>query len=109
MERENLDMNEITEERRAALARTIVPISVPELTVLGDRIFPNLDHPWRQLFFDFVERHSTANFFHGTTHDGVHVIYCDAQEVGLWFLPGTGAGPLQARGIAILKEITGGL
>ncbi|HRJ72541.1 MAG TPA: hypothetical protein PLS03_09955 [Terrimicrobiaceae bacterium] len=102
-------MNEITEERRAALARTIVPVSTEELAELGDRIFPNLDHPWRQIFLDFVAQHSGARFFHGTTHDGVHVLYCDSQEQGIWFVPDTGSGPLQDKGIAILREITASL
>ena len=109
MERENLDMNQITEERRAALTRTIAPIDVKELAALGERIFPNLDHPWRQVFLDFAAQNADAKYFHGTTHDGVHVLYCATQETGIWFLPERGAGPLQARGIEILKDMTAAL
>ena len=31
-------------------------------------------------------------------------MYCPAKERGMWFTRGRGTGPLQARGIGILKE-----
>ena len=31
-------------------------------------------------------------------------MYCPAKERGMWFTRGRGTGPLQARGIRILKE-----
>ncbi len=105
MERENLDMAMITEERRASVARTIAPVSVQELLALAEQLFPTPDHPWRQIFLDFVNGHSFTEFYQAETYDGVHVIYCPAEEAGLWYLPGRGAGPLQDRGIAILNEI----
>jgi hypothetical protein len=106
-EPENLDIESITEDRRKAIERTIQVISIEDLKSLGEKLFPFLDHPWRQTFFEFVEEHASDTFYHATTHDQVEIIYCPAKEKGMWFTQGRGMGPLQARGIGILKEIVG--
>ena len=107
MEPENLDIESITEDRRKAIEQTIQVISAEDLKSLGEKLFPFLDHPWRQTFFEFVEEHASDTFYHATTHDQVEIIYCPAKEKGMWFTQGRGMGPLQARGIGILKEIVG--
>ena len=55
MESENLDIESITEDRRKAIEQTIQVISIKDLKSLGEKLFPFLDHPWRQTFFAFVE------------------------------------------------------
>jgi hypothetical protein len=105
MEPENLDIESITDERRKAIEKTIGPIGVEELKSLGEKIFPFFDHPWRQTFFQFVEENSGCTFYHATTNDQVEIIYCPDKEKGLWFLRRGGAGPLQAKGLQLMKEI----
>jgi hypothetical protein len=106
MQPENLNMDEINEERRKSIAESIHLISDKELKALGEKVFPFLDHPWRHAFFDFISQNAGATFYHATTkNDGIHVIYCPSKEKGIWFLPNGGAGPLQAWGLKILKEI----
>jgi hypothetical protein len=109
MESENLNMDEITEARRKAIAESIHPLNAGEVTALGDKLFPYLDHPWREKFFTFVSEHPGATFYHATTHDGVQVIYCPAKDRGIWFLPESGMGPMQPKGLEILKQIVEGL
>ncbi len=108
MEPENTNMEEITEERRKALAESIHSISIKELTALGEKLFPFHDHPWRATFFDFLAENPHANFYYGTTQDHVHVIYCQERDKGLWFLPLGGMGPLRKGGLKILKELSAG-
>jgi hypothetical protein len=55
--------------------------------------------------FPIPRGNKSDTFYHATTNDRVEIIYCPAEERGLWFLPGGGAGPLQARALKILKEI----
>jgi hypothetical protein len=98
-------MDELTEARRKAIAETIHPIGVEELKALGESLFPSTEHPWRTTFFNFINEHSGAAFHHGVTDDGVHVIYCQGVDNGMWFTAGGGVGPLQAKGLKILKEI----
>lgn len=105
---ENLNMDDLTEERRKSIAETIKTISVEELKGLGDGLFPYHDHPWREKFFTFIANNSGATFHHAVTHDRVHVIYCQGVDKGMWFLPGSGMGPLQAKGLKILKAIVEG-
>ena len=65
MEPENLDIESITEDRRKAIEQTIQVIGIEELKSLGEKLFPFLDHPWRQTFFEFVEENTPAT--HSTT------------------------------------------
>jgi hypothetical protein len=102
------NMDEITEARRKAIAENIHTITVEELKALGEGLFPYIDHPWRQTFFTFLAENAGATFHHATTHDRVHILYCHAQDRGMWFLPGSGMGPLQERGRKILKAIVEG-
>ncbi|RYH14619.1 MAG: hypothetical protein EON57_00170 [Alphaproteobacteria bacterium] len=101
-------MDEVTEERRKALAASIRAISIEELKKLGDELFPFIDHPWREKYFSFITGNSGAAFYHATTYDRIHIIYCAAQDKGMWFLPGSGMGPLQAKGLGIMKQLAEG-
>jgi hypothetical protein len=105
MPSENLNKDEITEARREAIAASIHPISVEELKALGEGLFPYVDHPWREKFFTFISENAGATFYHATTHDRIHIIYCHAKDTGMWFLPGSGMGPLQPNGLAIIKQV----
>jgi hypothetical protein len=98
-------MEEITEARSKAIAKTIKPISVEELNKIGEGLFPYHDHPWRERFYTFISENAGATIHHATTNDQIHIIYCLAQNKGMWFLPGSGMGPLQPRGLDAMKKI----
>jgi len=102
---DEMNIDEITEARRTAIAKSIHPIGVEELKALGEGLFPYVDHQWRDKFFSFISENAGATFHHATTHDRFHVIYCQDKEKGMWFLPGSGMGPMQAKGLGIMKEI----
>jgi hypothetical protein len=105
---DKINMEEITDARRKAIAGSIRPISVEELKALGEKLFPYIDDPWREAFFGFITENSGTTFHHAVTHDDVHIVYCHAKKKGLWFLPGSGKGPLQAKGLQTLSEIVEG-
>ncbi len=105
---DNLNMDEITEARRQSIIETIRPIDADAVKALGETLFPQIDHPWREKLLGFVAENSGATFHHAVTHDRVHIVYCGAKEKGIWFTPGGGVGPLQAKGLGILKEIVSG-
>ena len=105
MKPENLNMEEITEARRKAIVGSIRIISGEELKALGERLFPLMDNPWREKFFAFITENTGATFHHATTHDSVQIIYCHAKDKGMWFMPGIGMGPMQPKGLGILKQI----
>jgi len=105
MQRENLDINEITENRRKSLAQTLQVVDLQKVKAIGEELFPYQGDPWREKFFGFLDEHSGATFHHGTTSDGVQFLYCHDKNRGIWFMPHVGMGPLQARGLGIMKEI----
>jgi hypothetical protein len=102
---ESLDPDSLLESRRKAIANNIHPISVEELKALGEGLFPYLDHPWREVFFNFVSENSGSTFYHASTDENAHIIYCREKDKGMWFRPGSGMGPLQSKGLRVLKEI----
>lgn len=108
MKAENLNMDEITVARRKAIAASIRTISVDELKTVGERIFPIAGDPWRERFFEFLTENAGATLHHASTHDDVQVVYCNAKSKGMWFKPGKGMGPMQAKGLGILKQIVEG-
>jgi len=105
---ENLNMEEITEARRKAIAVSIRTISVEEIKTLAERLFPFAGDPWRERFLEFLTENVSATFHHAATHDGIQVVYCNAKSKGVWFKPGIGMGPMQPKGLAILKQIVEG-
>ena len=105
---EKFDLGSLDKERRKAIAKSIRTVSIEELKKIGEEIFPSPDDHWRDAFFRFVAENSGATFHHAVTSDGVHIVYCRDKDKGMWFLPGTGKGPLQARGRKIMTEIIEG-
>ena len=105
---ETFDLESLDKERRKAIAKSIRTINVEELKKLGEEIFHYADDPWREAFFRFVAENAGATFHHAATSDGVNILYCRDQDKGMWFLPGSGMGPLQATGRQIMKEMIAG-
>ena len=103
---ENIDLDSVFEARQESIKRTLEPVSVEKLRELGEKLFPFIDHPWRDPFFKFLDENSGSNFVHGKADDGVEVVYCPAKERGIWFVPKRGLGPLQKRGLDFMKEVT---
>jgi hypothetical protein len=102
---DKLDFEEMTKERRESLAKSIRTASADELKKLGDQIFPFVDDPWREAFLGFIAQNPHATFHYATTSDGVHIVYCRDKDKGMWFIPGTGKGPLQERGRKTMRQI----
>ena len=105
---DKIDIDSITEERRKSFAKSIRAASGEELRKLGDEVFHELDDPWREVFFKFIEEHSNATIYHAIASDGVHRLYCPDKDKGIWFLPGVGKGILSPAGRQMMKEVVGG-
>jgi hypothetical protein len=105
---ETFDLENLNKERRKAIAKSIRTISVEELKAMGQELFRYADDPWREAFFKFIAENSGATFHHAVTSDGVNILYCRDQDKGMWFLTGSGMGPLQATGRQIMKEMVAG-
>jgi hypothetical protein len=98
------DVETISSERRKAIAKSIRIISVEELKKLGEEIFDSPDRPWRETFLRLVEESPGATFHHASAGEGVIFLYIRDQDRGLWYLPGSGIGPLSVAGRQLMKE-----
>src|SRR5947207_14037530 len=105
MQFEIFDLENLDKERRKALAKSIRTISVEELKKLGGELFRFADDPWRETFFRFIAENPGATFHHAVASDGVNIVYCRDQDKRMWFLPGSGMGPLQATGRTMRREL----
>jgi len=98
------DAEAIDNERRKAIAKSMRIISVEELRKLGVEIFDLPDRPWRQTFLSVVTANPGATFYHASAGEGVIVLYSRDDDKGLWYLPGSGLGPLSEGGRQLMKE-----
>jgi len=102
---EAFDLENLNKERRAAVAKSLRTISTEDLKKLGNEIFHFADDPWRDAFFKFIADNAGSTFHHAVTSDNVNVVYCRDKDKGMWFLPGSGMGPLQERGRKAMQDI----
>jgi hypothetical protein len=102
---EKFDLENLDKERRKAIAKSLRTINAEELKKIGEEIFRYADDPWREAFFRFIAENSGAAFHHAVMSDGINIVYCGDHDKGMWFLPGSGMGPLQATGRKAMKEI----
>ena len=98
------DAAAIDKERRNAIAKSIRIISVEELKKLGEEMFDDPDRPWRQAFLQFIAEHPGATFHHASAGQGVVFVYSRDGDKGLWYLPGSGLGPLSVAARQLMKE-----
>jgi len=98
------DVEAIDDHRRKAIAKSIRVISVEELKMLGEEMFDDPDRPWRQTFLQFIAEHPGATFHHADAGEGVILVYSRDGDEGLWYLPGSGLGPLSKGGRRLMKE-----
>jgi hypothetical protein len=100
-----MNFEEILNRRREAVIKSIRPINTVEVVALGESLFPFHDNPWREQFFGFLTEHPNATFYHADLPDGAKLLYCHTHKRGIWFIPGSGVGIIQEKGLDMLSEI----
>src|SRR6185295_18703475 len=101
---EKFDFETLNEERRKSVAQSLRVIGVDEAKKMGEQLFKFADDPWRAAYFNFIAEHPGATLHHGVTSDGVNVLYNLENDKGMWFIPGSGMGPLQEKGRKAMKQ-----
>src|SRR6266481_5586367 len=99
-----VDVETIDNERRKAITKSIRIISIEELEKLGEEMFDEPDRPWRQTFLQFIAEHPGTTFHHASAGEGVIFLYSRDQDKGLWYLPGSGIGPLSGGGRQLMRK-----
>jgi hypothetical protein len=102
-----VDIDKIDDDRRNSVMKSIRTINVEELKKLADEIFHSPDDPWRQTLLELIAENPSATFYHADAGEGVIFLYSPDVDKGLWYLPGSGTGPLSARARQMMKEAIG--
>ncbi|MCU0776832.1 MAG: hypothetical protein MUF86_04110 [Akkermansiaceae bacterium] len=97
------------ENRRAAVRETIRRATLEELKDLGLKRFPVVTDPWCEKFNEFLKQNASASFYRAESPEGAEIVYCRDSGEGVWFLPGSGMGIIQPKGLAMLAEIVDAL
>jgi hypothetical protein len=108
MEQENFNIEEIMETRRHDVSASLHTISVAELKALTDELFSYVDHPWLEKFSSVINDPSSGAIHHAIVDHRVHVLYCHDKDIGMWFIPGSGKGPLEPIHLKLMKAIDEG-
>ena len=98
------DAEAIDNDRRKAIAKSIRIISVEELKKLGEEIFDSPDRPWRQTFLSLIAENLGGTFYHASAGGGVIFLYSRDNDKGLWYLRGSGVGPLSVAGRQLMRK-----
>lgn len=97
------------ETRRAIVRKTIRPVTYEELKVLAEKRFSVATDPWCMRFNEFLQSHKNSRFYRAEAPGSAEIIYCRDGEMGVWFLPGSGMGIIQPKGLQMLAEIVDSL
>jgi hypothetical protein len=101
------DIDKIDDDRRKSVTKSIRTISIEELKKLAEEIFHSSDDPWKQTLLQLIAENPGATFYHADAGEGVMVLYSRDIDKGLWYLYGSGMGPLSAPGRQMMKEAIG--
>ena len=61
---DKFDLEELTKERRKAIAKSIRTVEAEEIRKIGEEIFHYADDPRRHAFFQFIAENPGATFHH---------------------------------------------
>ena len=101
-----VDMETLSEERRTALHKSLQSMSVAELRQIVKELSDFEGDPSRENFVGVIEAHPEASFYRAVTQEGAVILYCPGEDTGVWFLPGSGMGPLPEEAKRHMKEAT---
>jgi len=104
---EFVDIDKIDDDRRKSVMKSIRTISVEELKKLAEEIFHSPDDPWKQTLLELIAENRGAAFYHADAGQGVIFLYCSDVDKGLWYLSGSGMGPLSEGARQMMKEAIG--
>ena len=99
-----VNMETLSEQRRTAIQESLQSMTVPELRSLVKELSDFEGDPWHQNFVLAIETHPEESFYRAVTQEGAIILYCPGEDTGVWFLPGSGMGPLPEQAKRHMKE-----
>ena len=99
-----VSMETVSEQRRKAIQQSLQSITVAELSKLVRDLSNFEGDLWQQNFLRVIEAHPQGSFYRAVTQEGAIILYCPEEDTGVWFLPGSGMGPLPEQAKRHMKE-----
>jgi hypothetical protein len=99
-----LDREALSEERRRAVQESLQTMTVADLRKIVKELSDFEGDPWQEKFLRVVETHPEASFYRAVTQEGAIVLYCPGEDTGVWFLPGSGMGPVPEEAKRHMRE-----
>ena len=99
-----IDRENVTEERRRAIQESMQSMSVAELRKIVKELSEFEGDSWQQKLLEVVQTHPEESFYRAVTQEGAIILYCPGENIGVWFLPGSGMGPLPEEATRQMKE-----
>ena len=99
-----VDIETLMEERRKAIQETLQSMTVAELREIVKELSDFEGDPSRENFVRVIEAHPEASFYRAVSQEGAIILYCPGENSGVWFLPGSGMGPLPEEAKRHMKE-----
>lgn len=102
-------LEDIMENRRETVRKTIRSATYEELKTLGEVHFRIATDPWFARYNEFLQNHKTCRFYRAEAPGGAEIIYCREGEKGVWLIPGSAMGIIPSKGLKSLAEIVDAL
>lgn len=104
-----IDIETLEQERRHAIQQSLRAVSSDELkNLIKDHPDEFQGDPWRDEFLRIVAEQPQASFYRAIPQTDAEVFYCHQADFGVWVVPGSGMGPLDANGKRLMKEAIAG-
>ena len=97
--------DQLWENRRAMVLKTIRPATLDELKKLGAELFPIVTDPWCMRYNEFLDTHRDARYYRAQIPGHAEIVYCRDSNRGIWFQAGKSMGIIQSKGLGIMAEI----
>ena len=99
-----VDMETVSEERRKALQQSLQSMTVAELRKIVKELSDFEGDPWQENFLRIIAERPQGSFYCAVVPEGATVLYCREEDTGVWFLRGSGMGPLPEEAKRHMKE-----
>ena len=100
-----VDLETLNEERRRAVQESLRSMTLEEVHKLIKEVLSDFEgDPWQENFLRAIEAHPQGSFYRAAVPDGVILLYCADEDIGIMVLPGSGMGPLPKEAKSDMKQ-----
>ena len=100
-----VDLETLNQERRRAVQESLRSMTLEEVHKLIKEVLSDFEgDPWQENFLRAIEAHPQGSFYRAVVPEGVILLYCADEDIGIGVLPGSGMGPLPKEAKSDIKH-----